>query len=374
MNKLQKFILENKDYEEKLSSAPYYLKVKTKVDKNGKKYSIFMYNTIKSDWNNEITKLARGCIIDEDGNYICRPYDKFFNSHETMADEIDYTSAIKEEKLDGSIVKLYYHDGEWKFATNGMILAEEAMVNETMTFMDLVKMTEEYVIIMSSHHILDENKDKTFIFELTSPYNKIVVPYNKTKLTLLDIRDNTTGEIINKYKLHSNNPIALLLMNLPYPKQYSLTEDNLQIEGFVVKDTNGKMIKIKNAWYVSAHHMKGENINKSILDIWLSNEASEFLSYFPEMTNKYNFVNDFMIQKYCEIERVLKELNNRKFQTRKEIALFIRENGDYSIIWKYVRKDLSIISDESCEMLEDIKQFLYGKFKDEIIHKLKEIV
>jgi hypothetical protein len=34
-----------------------------------------------------------------------------------------------------------------------MILAEEAMVNETMTFMNLIKMTEEYATIISFNNI-----------------------------------------------------------------------------------------------------------------------------------------------------------------------------------------------------------------------------
>lgn len=380
MNKLQRFVLENKDYEEKLSKAPYYLKIKTKIDRNGKKYSIFMYNTIKSDWNEEITKLARGCIIDEDGNYICRPYDKFFNSHELMADDIDYSSAIKEEKLDGSIIKLYYHEGEWRFATNGMILAEEASINDTMTFMDLIKMTREYDTIISyTKHALNMCKNKTFIFELTSPYNKVVVPYDSHKLTILDIRDNITGDILNKRLLKANEPLSLFLINMPYPKQYAFSDTDTKIEGFVIKDANGNMIKIKNPWYVSAHHMKGENKNKSILDIWLSNEASEFLSYFPEMTEKYNLVKNFMIEKYTEIENVIQEIDRGNFSTRKDIALYIQSHGNYSIIWKYIRDDLSVISPYENSMIEDImmvdiRHFLYGKFKDEVIKMLKEVV
>jgi hypothetical protein len=168
-------------------------------------------------------------------------------------------------------------------------------------------------------------------------------------------------------------------MNMPYPKQYAFSDTDTKIEGFVIKDANGNMIKIKNPWYVSAHHMKGENTNKSILDIWLSNEASEFLSYFPEMTEKYNLVKNFMIEKYTEIENVIQEIDRCKFSTRKDIALYIQSHGNYSIIWKYIRDDLSVISPYENSMIEDImmediRQFLYGKFKDEVIKMLKEIV
>lgn len=373
MNELQKFIIENKDYEEKLSQPPYSLKIKTKVDKYGRKYSIFMYNTIKSDWDNPIVRLSRGAILREDGEYICRPYDKFFNSHETRADKIDMSSAFKEEKLDGSIIKMYYHEGEWRFATNGMILAEDAMVNETMSFMNLIKLTPQYSKLLFLRDTNMLHTDMTYIFELTSLYNKVVIEYNFPKLTLLDIRHKRTGEYIDKYDFSKADTwTKKVLLLLPTPMRFKLDDEYLSVEGFVIKDANGNMVKVKNAWYVSAHHMKGENINKSIVDVWLSNEGDEFLAYFPEMKEKYNAVHNFMATQYSKITSVINTIRLTKFNSRKDLAMFVKESGNYSIIWKFIGKDLEVLDIED-EEDDKIRQFLYGKFKNEIITLLDDV-
>lgn len=75
-----------------------------------------------SDFSDPVVQEARGIIIDAaNADVVCWPFRKFGNWFETYADEIDWRSAVVQEKIDGSIIKLYFWNGEWKWATDSMI-------------------------------------------------------------------------------------------------------------------------------------------------------------------------------------------------------------------------------------------------------------
>lgn len=74
-----------------------------------------------SDFSDPVVQEARGIIIDAaNADVVCWPFRKFGNWFETYADEIDWRSAVVQEKIDGSIIKLYFWNGEWRWATNSM--------------------------------------------------------------------------------------------------------------------------------------------------------------------------------------------------------------------------------------------------------------
>ena len=43
---------------------------------------------------------------------------KFWNHNERHADEIDWSTAIAEEKIDGNLMKLFFYKGSWRLASN----------------------------------------------------------------------------------------------------------------------------------------------------------------------------------------------------------------------------------------------------------------
>lgn len=384
MNELQKFIKENKDYEDLLKKAPYFLKVKSEVGhlEGDKKISIFMYNAIKSDFNNPIVRLSRGCILTEDGEYLCRPFDKFFNKHESYADEIDYSKAWAEEKRDGSIIKLWHSPKKgWMFSTNGMIDAKCAIVNENgLSFFELIKMAHEFEILERAFRRTRIDEDVTFIFELTSRYNKIVVDYQEVNLTLLDVRENNTGKYIRviPFEESPRSSVYSVMTRMPKPKSIPIEEmeefPKSNMEGFVIKDIHGNMIKVKNKWYVEAHRMAGNKSSQSLIKIWYLNESSEFLSYFPELKDDYAKVDSFMKEKISSISNVINDMiaTNRALKmcsmNRKEIAEYIRKRGleKEAVMWKHIGKDNSI-SEPNEDM---IREYLYKKF----LHGISDII
>ena len=145
MSILLDFIRKNNNWRELLKEAPYCLKIKEKLytsETKSMNVVMFNYDQIKSDRKNRLVQEARGCIVNVDKfEYVCRPFDRFFNYGEDCAANIDWSTARIEEKRDGSIIKLWLNEvtETFQFSTNGMIDANDAKIDDFTSFMDIIK-------------------------------------------------------------------------------------------------------------------------------------------------------------------------------------------------------------------------------------------
>lgn len=267
------------------------IKVKTKNN-----LAIFNYGP-GADFSDPIVCEARGIIIDrQKGVVVCRGFDKFFNFSETYAAAINWKTACVQEKLDGSIIKLYWYDGKWHWATNGMIDAEDADITPVYgikSYMDVIRRCNNFPYI--EYEKLDHKR--TYIFELTSPYNRSVISYSIPLLYHIGTRNNETGKeseedigIIRpkRYPLHSLNDCITAAAEL------NRNKDQCTNEGFVVVDAAYNRIKIKTPEYVLLHHAVDNHTlsEKRALEL-LENEdfnKEAFLREFPEYTELFNHV------------------------------------------------------------------------------------
>lgn len=67
---------------------------------------------------------AAGIILQKNTNKIvCYPFSKFHNFGTSHAAKLDWSTAVFTEKLDGSLIKVYYLESEkdWIVATNNTI-------------------------------------------------------------------------------------------------------------------------------------------------------------------------------------------------------------------------------------------------------------
>ena len=83
--------------------------IKTKLIKEEGNFALFKYASL-SNFNDPIVKEARGIIIDT-FNYevACFPFNKFGKYTDYYADEIDWNTASVQEKIDGSIIKMWFN-------------------------------------------------------------------------------------------------------------------------------------------------------------------------------------------------------------------------------------------------------------------------
>lgn len=100
---------------------------------------LLKYNQIDSPMADPIVQECRGVILDEsdDWRVVSRSFSKFFNAEEVHAAPIDWSTAVVQEKLDGSLCVLYFHAGKWRVQTSGHPDAAGQVGGEPFTFADL---------------------------------------------------------------------------------------------------------------------------------------------------------------------------------------------------------------------------------------------
>lgn len=310
------------NWKELLSVEPYNLKIK----EDGP-YVMFSYDQIRSDFNNPIVREARG-IIFRTGQWeapVCWSFNKFFNAQETFADKIDWSTAFVSEKVDGSIVRIWWDwSSGWHISTNGTIDAFKAELNDIKmpTFGHCFENALGKYYSSFDAFVEDLDFDLTYMFELVGPYNRVVVPYGEPALYFLGARDKYTGEEFNCSKLTAG---ALGMDKFKLPMQFKL--DSLEScleavetfgwdeEGFVVCDAQFNRVKIKSPAYVMAHYARNNNVinRKHLIRVILMNEVEEFLCYAEDYREELEKIQK-LIETFCKVGDAI-AVSARELQT-----------------------------------------------------------
>lgn len=275
------------------------IKSKGIIIKKKGNFVIFNYQSLGVDFFDPIVKEARGIIIDINKlKVVCWAFNKFGNWQEPYADEINWDSAKVQEKLDGSIMKLWYdadYSCEWQWSTNGMIDAADAETQGGVSYRQLVASACNYKDIDFN----SLNKDYTYIFELVSPTGH-VIQYPSVKLYFIGLRNTKTGEELptELSNLFIDRPREYLLLDFDACIEYlsSCNKKSLEHEGFVVVDKNWHRIKMKTEEYIKKHKTRMFNgiSKKDAIKAILSKEDLEPI-YNSSLKNK-------MVMKYYEYE------------------------------------------------------------------------
>jgi hypothetical protein len=250
------------------------------------------YNQIASPMHEPIVQQCRGIILDESERWAVKsyPFDKFFNYGEPNAAAIDWKSAKVYEKLDGSLMTLYWHE-RWIVASSGTPDASGPAHESGMTFAELFWQTWR---VGGLREPAAADWRYCFMFELMTPHNRIVVQHAEPRIALIGVRDLTTmkEERPEAWADRFGAPLArsFPLGTLADCVAAAAAINGIEAEGFVVCDDAFRRVKVKAPHYVSLAQMKDSLSPRAILDVIRRGESAEVLSYFPEVTPIYNRV------------------------------------------------------------------------------------
>ena len=344
--KLIEFIKSNENWETLLIEKPFCIKInRSKIFSNdgdcpiGNNLIMFKYNQIDSDFNNEIVRECRGLILNEDTlEPVCVPFFKFGNYGEGYVPEIDWKTARVTEKIDGSLIKIVKLGKDLLISTNGMINAFDAEIQNQIGFSgksygDLALTAIDRK--MKFYDFINLIKPGiTYMFELTSPFNRVVVQWNEIDLHFLGARDNLT---LREY-FFDDEQFKSIYNVFNHPKKFNLgtleecvnasKELGPNEEGYVVVDSNFNRVKVKSPTYVSLHHMR-DNGNMSFergIEIVRRNETEEVTTYFPEFKNHLEKIKEDYMSLINSLENSWRLYCDNKFESRKDSAIFIQKN------------------------------------------------
>lgn len=326
----------------------------------------FSYDQLESPKNHPMVIESRGLILDESRNWraVAFPFTRFFNYGEPNAAEIDWQTARVQEKVDGSMLVMWWYDGLWNVSTKGSPDAGGTVGDFQITFSELFWQTFEKTFPEINASNINGMFDlgTTYTWELTSLLNRVVCAYGtEPKLNLIGVRDLQTGIEL---------PVAEFREWYPVVREYSLMTpadivtaaeklDPLETEGYVVVDENFNRVKIKSPKYVLIHHMKDGFGQRRIIDLIKLGEKSEVLTYFPDYIDMWNdiegrmdrliseaeaayeAIKDIPVQKDFALEAVKSPCSGALFSVRKGQVKTIRE-GIYALATDKLEKMIGL--------------------------------
>jgi hypothetical protein len=298
------------------------------------------YDQIESPMHEPIVQECRGMVVHvPTGRILAHPYNKFWNLGETLAAAIDWGTARVQEKLDGSLMTLYWnHDEErWSVASSGQPVAGGAYGAESgRTFADAF-----WDVFNRSGMLEPESPDQCYMFELCAPDNRIVVKYDAPRLVLHGARNlRTEKEPCRGWLEQAARSVRWELVN-----EHSVADaaaatdaaaalDPTRQEGFVVVDGGFNRVKIKSPRYVALHHLRGNGASnrRRSIDLWKAGEVGELLAHFPEMAPEVQPVLDALDKAAIAAYKDLR--THCSLPTRKDFALAVKDRPWSAVVFK----------------------------------------
>jgi RNA ligase len=283
------------------------------------------YDQLKSPMSRPIVQECRGLVIDlaDSNRVVSMAYKKFWNYGEVHGDELNLNTTRLYCKEDGSLVCMYYYQGEWLTSTTGTPDASGICDMWGGSFNSLFWHVWEEL-----GYELPKDTNYCYVFELCSAYNQVVVSHQKRRV-LHGVRNLADG--CGGYELAPESAAEMLGLNYELVKIYDLPktwpaitqfireQKGLEFEGLVAVDHQFHRLKLKNAEYVFLHHSLSRFSLKHALEIIFTGEVSEVIAYKPE----YQVLFDDLSRTYFEIKTLTEQyLEQCKDKARKDIGLW----------------------------------------------------
>lgn len=329
---LERFIASHPDWEDLIQKEPYYIKIARKDD-----YLLLHYDQLNSDFNDPMVRECRSIILraglDDKVKIVAYPFNKFGNYGESYVDTIDWKTAVVQEKVDGSMIILWWDERGWHVSTSGCVDASDATLPPNRLGLKNYRELFDYTVKLHDYHPELLDKNYTWIFEQVSPHNRVVVPYSAPDLYILGARDIRTLEEKSvddidlfshpkKYPLNSLDACLAVAGTFTYDK-----------EGFVVVDAHWHRNKIKSPAWVAVHGLVG-NGNLTIKRLLkLRDDSGEFLTYFPEYKSRFEELEAAIAEYKARIESKSRELESLK-RDRKAFAEEALKSPDSGALFK----------------------------------------
>jgi hypothetical protein len=280
------------------------------------------YHMLDSPMGERISQECRGLILDEDNDWgvVCYPFDKFFNYGEGHAAKIDWATASVQEKVDGSLMSMYFYNGEWHVASSGLPDASGGVNNGLIEwrengitypypkdFAELFWKIAEIRGYPSIHPQGTLHPDYCYMFEMVGPLNRVVVRHEKSNIILLGARDLITGNEVSAKEAHSwcNEVPAVRSYELGSLDDIIATFKKMspvEQEGYVVVDSRFNRVKVKCPAYVALHHMKGNEVShKELLKIAVAGENDEWVTYFDRYKEPLQKIRGWLEELISEV-------------------------------------------------------------------------
>jgi T4 RnlA family RNA ligase len=309
---------------------------------------ILNYDQFNSPRKHPIARECRGLILDKkDWSVVARSFKRFFNLGEFPEEEAEFnwSDFTVTEKCDGSLATLYYWNNEWHLSTKNSYSNGEVN-NSGYTWLDIFKQAIPNLDDLQNFRL---RIGYSYVWELTSPHNKVVRYYPEPKAFLLTVVDNESGKEASQDSVFEealylgvDTPEAYDLKSLSDISMY-LEDRSVQdatFEGVVLRDKSNLRFKLKTPKYLALHRLKGETGNlfhpKHLIPFILNGECEELLCYFKECKPYLDRYSAIITEAQSEVM----DLWNRtsSIEDQKTFALSVKDHKLSAILFQARKK------------------------------------
>ena len=362
---------------------------------------LFKYDQLAARWSFPITHECRGAILRYKNNswkFICRPFDKFFNQHESycpLVEEETFKNLCNQlafvEKADGSMISLWFDDvkNKWRASTGGTIsptnVGDYDITFDNLFFQTLGLEAEKLIGVL--------DKDYTYIHELCCGENQIVTRYPKNKIFLLGIRHNEYGTYSD---IHTQENSVLSLVeiggemslphriNFPYIDVKSLEDAKAYVEsqslnfeqfgeypeGFIVYDGFKPLCKMKNSRYLQLHSFSGGDIGHTrnkVIEAFFTGTLDDYYDMLTDRMKEFaDSLKDKVLEQYHIMSKVSGYFVGKQFETQKDYALTVIKHVDKAFHGFFFSEKEHIIN-EHTDLQDLFRKWIcknYSRFED----------
>lgn len=314
------------------------------------------------------------------------PMKRFFNHGQGSAAEINWhdPKLAVLEKLDGTLCIVYWDKftNEWCMATRSVPEADLIMDNGTFTFRTLFEKalydTTGGLTFEQFGRLLDKNI--TYCFELTTPYNRIVVYYPECRITLLSARKLSNFQEVdpNTVKPDVTIPVvqAHTYNSIDELVNWVSSLNPMEHEGVVVRDGDFSRIKVKNAAYVAYNKVRDRlgTSERNIVELILAEKDDDVIPMLPEEIVKNlqrikTGVQAAIKQYDTAYQQAFMEANATKPGDKKTFAILVTQNKKF-----WTAPFFNMFDKKSISMRDFIeKNRKEGTWSDSFLDKILEI-
>lgn len=240
--------------------------------------------------------LCRSVITDADNNIVAFSPPKSLPFEEFVAKYPDTSQIVATEFVEGTMINLFWGDGDWVLASRSNVGATN-MINSK-TFRDMF-----YEAMHACN--LDLNTlptDFSYSFVLQHPDNRIVVPIWRPLLYLIAVY-SYQGGIVKSHDPSEFFEFNATLVNVPAVYDLTSYEDFAQktktldytyLGVMLTNPATGERTKIRNPNYEKVRHLKGNHpkLQYQYLCLRKAGKIGQYLHYYPESNQEFTGFRD----------------------------------------------------------------------------------
>lgn len=287
----------------------------------------------------QIVRECRALVLEIGSwNIVSKSFERFFNSGEVpeITEKFDWGSSFQAySKEDGSLISVWNYRGELFVSTRGSFAQGNISYHDNLSWDSVVRS------VLTDDKLVKLNPDHSYVFELCSPYNKVVKYYSKTQLFLLSVFDRLSGR-----ELWDDLDEISQTIGIERPALYNTKtlEDCLELvknlpsrsdEGLVLRDKNGLRLKIKSLSYWDLSKLRGEGNDlfrpAHLVPFILRDDREELALYFSECLEFYDRCKVVMDDAFSRLRDLWSRV--KSIENQKEFAIAIRDEPFKGILF-----------------------------------------